>query len=236
MEETNKKKENIRALKFFLISASAGIIEVGSFTLMNEVFALQYGFAYLTALVLSVLWNFTINRRYTFKSAANVPEAMLLVFLFYCIFTPLTTIGGSYLTEDVFMKSASSFLQDFGEYITLALTMACNLVSEFFYDKYAIYKGEMDNNKLSEEEKRDASKANRGHHMSVMGIDLIIIGIVAFLYGKLLNTGFEPINISILIAKAPSQPGAIWSVIGPVIVGAGLAIYIINRIKTKKKP
>lgn len=89
-KDTNKK-ELWRAFKFFLISISAGIIQVGSFTLLNEVFHLNYWVAYLTSLLLSIIWNFTINRKYTFKSANNVKIAMLLVLAFYAVFTPLST-------------------------------------------------------------------------------------------------------------------------------------------------
>ena len=83
------KKELLRTIKYVLIAASAGLIEIGSFTLMNELFHWNYWVSYLIALVLSVLWNFTINRRYTFKSASNVPKAMLLVFAYYCVFKRL---------------------------------------------------------------------------------------------------------------------------------------------------
>ena len=97
--DANKKKEVIRAVKFALFSASAGLIEFASFALLNETLHLPYHVSYIIALVLSVLWNFTLNRKYTFKSAANVPVAMLKVAAYYAVFTPLTTIGGNYLTE-----------------------------------------------------------------------------------------------------------------------------------------
>ena len=87
-----KKKEFFRALKFVLFSASAGIIELVVFALLNELLHLPYWLSYLIALVLSVLWNFTLNRKFTFQSANNVPKAMLLVALFYAVFTPLTTL------------------------------------------------------------------------------------------------------------------------------------------------
>ena len=77
-----KKKTLWQALKFTLFSASAGIIQIGSFTLFNEVFHWSYWAAYLPSLVLSVLWNFTFNRRYTFRSDASIPRAMALVALF----------------------------------------------------------------------------------------------------------------------------------------------------------
>ena len=124
-----------RFFKFVLFSASAGIIEMGSFALLNELLDWPYWPSYLIALTLSVLWNFTLNRKFTFRSAANVPRAMLLVFLYYLVFTPLTTIGGNYLAEDL----------HWNEYLVTALNMALNLVTEFLYQKYVVYRNQIDN-------------------------------------------------------------------------------------------
>lgn len=128
-----KAKERIRVVKFFLFSVSAGAIQTLSFTLMNEVFAWNYWVCYLTALILSVLWNFTLNRKFTFHSANNVPVAMLKVAAFYLVFTPLSTWGGQVLTE-----------MGWNEYIVLALSMIANLVTEYFYQKYVVFRGSID--------------------------------------------------------------------------------------------
>ena len=89
--KTEKKKETARALKFILFSASAGIIEVLAMTLCEEVLKIPgHWVCYTIALVLSVLWNFTFNRKFTFQSAENVPKAMFMVFLFYVPFAPFT--------------------------------------------------------------------------------------------------------------------------------------------------
>ena len=129
----NRKKELIRAVKFTLFSISAGIIQVLSFTLMNEIFAWSYRVCYFTALVLSVLWNFTLNRNITFRSASNVPIAMLKVAGFYLVFTPLSTWAGGALTE-------------FGwnEYLVLALTMITNFVTEFLFDRFVVFGDSID--------------------------------------------------------------------------------------------
>ena len=124
-----KNKELLRAVKFTLFSISAGIIQTLSFTLMNEVFAWNYWVCYLTALTLSVVWNFTMNRKFTFQSASNVPIAMLKVALFYLVFTPLSTWGGQALADI-----------GWNEYIILALSMVCNLVTEFFFQKYVVFR------------------------------------------------------------------------------------------------
>ena len=71
-----KHSETLRAIKFVLFSTSAGIIQMGSFALLNELSGWSYWPCYLISLVLSVLWNFTLNRRFTFQSASNVPIAM----------------------------------------------------------------------------------------------------------------------------------------------------------------
>ena len=129
----NRKKELIRAVKFTLFSISAGIIQVLSFTLMNEIFAWSYRVCYFTALVLSVLWNSTLNRNITFRSASNVPIAMLKVAGFYLVFTPLSTWVGGALTE-------------FGwnEYLVLALTMITNFVTEFLFDRFVVFGDSID--------------------------------------------------------------------------------------------
>lgn len=118
-------------VKFTLFSISAGIIQVGSFTLFNELFKWEYWPAYLTSLVLSIVWNFTLNRRYTFQSAANVPVAMAKLFGFYLVFTPLSTWLGA-LAEGAGVN----------EYIVLAVTMISNFVLEFLFSKLVIYRNQ----------------------------------------------------------------------------------------------
>jgi len=126
-----EKRSIWQVMKFTLFSISAGVIEVLAFTLLNEMLHWQYWPAYLTALILSVLWNFTLNRRYTFQSAANVPVAMAKVFAFYLVFTPLSTWLGQ-LAETAGVN----------EYIVLAVTMLSNFVLEYLYCKLVVYRGQ----------------------------------------------------------------------------------------------
>ena len=126
-----KKNSIWQIIKFTLFSISAGVIEVVAFALLNELFHWQYWPAYLTALVLSVLWNFTLNRRYTFQSAANIPAAMAKVFAFYLVFTPLSTWLG-HLAEGAGVN----------EYIVLAVTMISNFVLEYLYCKFVVYRNQ----------------------------------------------------------------------------------------------
>ena len=153
-DETKSKGGVWQFIKFALFSASAGIIQILSFTLMSEVIiklpflqnlmetnrtfskimSNEYGPMYLIALLLSVIWNFTFNRKFTFKSAANVPIARLKVLAFYCVFTPVSTLLGNYFTAKYADVTAIN-------YIVLACTMACNMTTEFLYDKFVVFKG-----------------------------------------------------------------------------------------------
>ena len=140
------RKEILRSLKFLLFSLSAGIIEIGAFSLLNELTAWSYWPCYLIALVLSVLWNFTLNRRYTFQSANNVPKAMALVFGFYCVFTPLSTLLGNYLAEGL----------RWNEYLVTAINMIANFVLEFLYDRFVVFRDSLDTNSVAKrKEKRE---------------------------------------------------------------------------------
>ena len=155
MSDEKKSKGGVwQFIKFALFSASAGIIQILSFTLMSEVIiklpflqnlmetnqtfakimSNESGPMYLIALLLSVIWNFTFNRKFTFKSAANVPIAMLKVLAFYCVFTPVSTLLGNYFTAKYADVTAIN-------YIVLACTMACNMITEFLYDKFVVFKG-----------------------------------------------------------------------------------------------
>lgn len=138
------KKELLRTLKFTLFSASAGIIQVFSFTLLNEIWHLEYWFSYLVALVLSVLWNFTLNRKYTFRSAANVPIAMLKVAGYYAVFTPLSTWWTALLT---------GANVGWNEYVVLALTMIVNFVTEYLFDRFFVFGNSIDTD--VKDEKKD---------------------------------------------------------------------------------
>jgi putative flippase GtrA len=153
MEEKNNRREIVREIKFVLISISAGIVEIAVFALLNEFTGLKYWPCYLTALIASVLWNFTINRRYTFKSAKNVPRAMAMVFAFYLVFTPATTVLGNYLAETL----------HWNEYLVTGINMALNLTLEYLYDTFVVYRGDMDNNDNADRErkKEKEEKGNR---------------------------------------------------------------------------
>lgn len=132
---TEKKKEFLRTAKFVLFSISAGVIQVLSFTLMEELLHWTHWVSYLVALCLSVLWNFTLNRKFTFCSASNVPIAMLKVAGFYLIFTPLSTWWTAVLTGPNFL---------WNEYLVLILTMLINFVTEYLFQRFVVFGSSLD--------------------------------------------------------------------------------------------
>ncbi len=136
-----RKKEFLRTIKFVLFSISAGLIQVVSFTVMEEVLHLDHWLSYLVSLVLSVLWNFTLNRKFTFCSASNVPIAMLKVALFYAVFTPLSTWWTAVLTGPQV---------GWNEYLVLILTMLINFVVEYLYQRFFVFGKSLDTAKKGE--------------------------------------------------------------------------------------
>ena len=135
-EKTMDRTELKRTIKFVLFSISAGVIEFGVFTLLDNVTQWSYWACYLTALILSVLWNFTLNREFTFRSANNIPAAMLKVAAYYAVFTPATTILGNYLTENC----------GWNGYVVTILNMLLNFITEYVYDRFVVFGKTIDTN------------------------------------------------------------------------------------------
>ena len=139
MENAIKQKEFLRTVKFVLFSISAGVIQMGSFALLNALAGLEYWLPYLIALVLSVLWNFTFNRRYTFQSTENIGRAMLLVAGYYCVFTPLST----------WLEHILAGNMGWNEYLVTFLNMLLNMVTEFLFQRFVVYRNSVDTNDLA---------------------------------------------------------------------------------------
>lgn len=137
-----KKSEFFRFLKFVFFSISAGLIEMAAFALLNELTHWSYWPCYLIALTLSVVWNFTLNRNFTFQSANNVPKAMALVFAFYCVFTPASTLLGNYLTETL----------HWNEYLVTAINMLLNFALEYLYDRFVVFRKTIDTNQRAKKQ------------------------------------------------------------------------------------
>ena len=129
-------KEFWRFIKFVLFSISAGVIEIVSFALLSELTPLKEWISYIISVVLSVIWNFTFNRKFTFKSANNIPIAMLKVALFYVVFIPLTALLEKFLTEDLLWPGI----------LATAINMVLNFILEFFYQRYFVFGKSLDTN------------------------------------------------------------------------------------------
>ena len=144
-ELTMNKKEFWRAVKFVLFSISAGVIQIVSFTLLQEVIIKDvtqpYGWSYFISLTLSVVWNFTFNRKFTFKSANNVPIAMLKVLGYYVVFTPVSIFGGVALVNI-----------GWNEYLVLAISMVVNFVTEYIFDTLVVFRNSIDTNDIAQKQ------------------------------------------------------------------------------------
>lgn len=130
-------KEYLRVILFVLFSASAAVIEMGSFAILNEFTGWSYWPCYLIALLCSIVWNFTLNRKFTFRSAANIPVAMLKTLGYYLVFTPTTTILGSYLADTLMWN----------EYLVTGINMALNLVTEYLFQRHVVFRNSLDSKK-----------------------------------------------------------------------------------------
>jgi putative flippase GtrA len=135
----NLKRELFRSIKFGLFSISAGIVEIVTFSLLNELTGWHYWPCYVLALVMSVIWNFTLNRRYTFRSADNISIAMIKVLCFYLVYTPASTALGNYLADTLLWN----------EYLVTLLNMLINFILEFLYDRFFVFRKTIDTNYLA---------------------------------------------------------------------------------------
>ena len=149
-KQSKNRRELIRTIKFVLFSISAGVIEIGVFTVLYELLHWEYWVAYLIALVLSVVWNFTLNREFTFRSANNVPVAMLKVAAYYAVFTPVTTILGNWLEGTCGWN---------GMLVTI-MNMLLNFVTEYLYDRFVVFGKSIDTNSRAQAQIQAKSEGN----------------------------------------------------------------------------
>lgn len=148
LTKQEKKAEFIRTVKFVGFSISAGVIQILSYTLLYELAHFPEWLSYLIALILSVIWNFTLNREFTFKSANNVPIAMLKVAAYYAVFTPLSTLLEKWLTESL----------GWNGYLVTFLNMFINFVTEYLFDRFVVFRNSIDTNKRAHAEEREAAE------------------------------------------------------------------------------
>ena len=152
-----KQKELLRSLKFLLFSISAGVIQALSFTLCHELLHCSATVSHLIALILSVLWNFTLNRRYTFQSANNIPKAMLLVALFYAVFTPASAWLTARLADGL----------GWNAYLVEGINMVLNFVLEFLYDRFVVFRTSLDTNERAQKENKKNAECQKNAQRKV---------------------------------------------------------------------
>lgn len=141
-QQKKRKAEIWRSIKFLLFSISAGAIELGSVTLLDAVTPWRHFYCYLIGLILSVLWNFTFNRKFTFKSANNIPLAMFKVACYYAVFTPTTTWLDKILTEN----------KNWPGILSTIMIMVINFVTEYIYDRFFVFGKTLDTNDIAQKQ------------------------------------------------------------------------------------
>ncbi|SEU27541.1 GtrA family protein [Paenibacillus sp. NFR01] len=147
--ENTARTELFRTLKYFTFATSAGIIEMLMFTLLDQFTPWTYWLSYLIALVVSVLWNFTLNREFTFKSNNHIPTAMMKVAAYYAIFTPVTTVLGNHLVENL----------SWNAYVVTLLNLLLNGVTEYLYQRLYVFGKSIDSKGKIPRHKLDASSS-----------------------------------------------------------------------------
>lgn len=138
MEKSTKKTEILRAVKYACVALSAGVIQVAATFLLNGfVFKGEdnYYICYLIGLVLSVIWNFTLNRRYTFNAANKIAPAMVKVACYYLVFTPLSTWWVDALVNADFWGIPVTVV----EVIVQIGTMLVNLITEYIFQRLFVF-------------------------------------------------------------------------------------------------
>lgn len=169
--EKKKKLEGVfQFIKYALCAASAGIIQLVLFTILQAVIPatdktihfitedmeLVAFIATTVALCASILWNFTFNRKFTFKDASNVPKAMILAFLFYVPFYPFQTwyVG---TIKKVLMDHMNA---DLAGIIAEGSVMVINFVLEFIWQKFVVFRKPKAKEELAEAEQENAEGAS----------------------------------------------------------------------------
>lgn len=152
--EKNAKKEKrkgvMQFIKYALCAASAGIIQIVLFSILQAVIPsngktihfivedmdLVTFIATTVALCASILWNFTFNRKFTFKDAGNVPRAMILAFLFYVPFYPFQT----WYVHTIKSLLVEAIGTDGAGIIAEGSVMIINFALEFMWQKFVVFR------------------------------------------------------------------------------------------------
>lgn len=163
------KKEVLRAVKYTLFAISAGIIQIVSSLALKAILdnfldesqtmvfihemPISSFVAETVGLALSIIWNFTFNRKFTFKAANNVPVAMLLAFLFYVPFYPFQTW---YIAV---VESKLAHIGFWAFVIAQGTVMIINFVLEFLWQQFVVFRGKVDTNELAVKEQQSQNVA-----------------------------------------------------------------------------
>lgn len=158
-----RKKKAKRFLKYAIIAISGGLIQLTAYIILSDAIKLDkhvsfdaiyqkqpwlteifydpdtgktYGLSYFIAVSLSVIWNFTFNRKYTFKSASNVPKAMLLFVLYYAFSIPFNCWAIVQLNKLVVFPLSDK--------VILICIMLANGLPAFFYQRYVVFGRSLD--------------------------------------------------------------------------------------------
>ncbi|HQC54959.1 MAG TPA: GtrA family protein [Clostridia bacterium] len=148
------KREIFQAIKYFIIAGSAGAIQVGTYALFHDAMKLVPWLSHLISLILSVLWNFTFNRKFTFKSAVNVPKAMVKVALYYAVFTPLSMFWTGAFTTGIWGVKGLGIHPWAVEIPTLLI----NGITEFLYQKFFVFNDAKEKEKATKKRQKENSE------------------------------------------------------------------------------
>ena len=139
MDNKYFKKVLIQFLKFVAFSCGAGIIQFGVSTLLFRFTSMHYWLAYLIGLILSVIYNYTLNGLFTFKIKKKIWLVALLVLGYYAVFTPASLLWGAWLTDGNVLELFTVKHAGWNEILVLAITMLINMITEFAYSKYVVF-------------------------------------------------------------------------------------------------
>ena len=163
-----KRKGVMQFIKYALCAASAGIIQIVLFSILQAVIPsngktihfivedmdLVTFIATTVALCASILWNFTFNRKFTFKDAGNVPKAMILAFLFYVPFYPFQT----WYVHTIKSLLVEAIGTDGAGIIAEGTVMIINFALEFMWQKFVVFRKPKDKKENKTEENENSGE------------------------------------------------------------------------------
>lgn len=163
-----KRKGVVQFIKYALCAASAGIIQIVLFSILQTVLPKDMGnihfivedmqlgtfIATTVALCASILWNFTFNRKFTFKDAGNVPLAMFLAFLFYVPFYPFQT----WYVHTIKTLLSHHINVDGAGIIAEASVMAINFALEFIWQKFVVFRKPKDKKTATTQQEQNTAE------------------------------------------------------------------------------